>query len=103
MMSANFASQMRAARSATACSTGCTSPGELEMTRRISLIAVCCSSDSLVSLNRRTFSIAITAWSAKVRSSAICLSVSGPGSRRTTLIAPITTSPRSMGITVIAR
>ena len=36
------------------------------MTRRISAVAVCCSSASLVSLNRRAFSIAITAWSAKV-------------------------------------
>ena len=31
-----------------------------------------------VSLNRRTFSIAITAWSAKVLSSAICFSLEGP-------------------------
>ena len=47
------------------------------MTSSISPIAVCCSSASLVSLNSRTFSIAITAWSAKVCSSAICLSVNG--------------------------
>ncbi len=53
------ASHSRAARSAIASSTGCTSVGELEITRRISLIAVCCSSASFVSLNRRTFSIAI--------------------------------------------
>ena len=32
---------------------------------------------SWISLNRRTFSIAITAWSAKVSRSAICLSVNG--------------------------
>ena len=32
-------------------------------------VAVCCSSASFVSLNSRTFSIAITAWSAKVLSS----------------------------------
>ena len=50
------------------------------MTLRISAVAVCRSSASLVSLNRRTFSIAITAWSAKVLSSAICLSVNGRGS-----------------------
>ena len=49
----------------TAASTGCTSVGDLEMTRRISAVAVCCSSASFVSLNRRTFSMAITAWSAK--------------------------------------
>ena len=70
------------------------------MTRRISLVAVCCSSATRRSLlrasssvnrrtfsmaitawsavNRRTFSMAITAWSAKVWSRAICLSVNGP-------------------------
>ena len=36
------------------------------MTRRISLVAVCRSSASFVSLNSRTFSMAITAWFAKV-------------------------------------
>jgi len=40
-MSANGASQMRAARSITASSTGCTSLGEAEITRRISPTAVC--------------------------------------------------------------
>ena len=98
-----LASQSRVARSATASRIGFTSPGESEITRRISLVAVCCSRPSLVSLNRRTFSIAITAWSAKVRSSAICFSVSGPGSRRTTLIAPIAASPRIIGMMVSAR
>jgi hypothetical protein len=42
------------------------------MTFRISAVAVCCSSASFVSLNRRTFSMAIAAWSAKVFSSEIC-------------------------------
>ena len=42
--------------------------GELAITPRISLVAVCCSNASLSSLNNRTFSIAITAWSAKVLS-----------------------------------
>jgi hypothetical protein len=53
--------------------TGWTSVGELAITFRISLVAVCCSSASVTarflsssSLNSRTFSIAITAWSAKV-------------------------------------
>ena len=40
--------------------------GELAMTPRISLVAVCCSNASLSSWNSRTFSIAMTAWSAKV-------------------------------------
>ena len=55
-----------------------------EMTRRISLVAVCCSSDSVrsrlrasSSLNSRTFSMAITAWSAKVLRSSTCRSVKG--------------------------
>ncbi len=52
-----------------ASSTGETSVGELLMTRRMSADAVWRCSASCVSLNRRTFSIAITAWSAKVLSS----------------------------------
>jgi Acetyltransferase (GNAT) domain len=35
--------------------------GELAMTPKISLVAVCCSSDSLSSWNSRTFSMAMTA------------------------------------------
>ena len=50
-----------------ASNTGCTSVGELLMTRRMSALAVWCASASCVSLNSRTFSIAITAWSANVR------------------------------------
>ena len=42
----SFAPQTLAAFSATASSTGCISVGELAITRRISLVAVCCSSDS---------------------------------------------------------
>ena len=59
-------------RSAIASNTGCTSDGELAMTFRISAVAVCRSSASRVSLNSRTFSMAITAWSANVCSSVIC-------------------------------
>ena len=54
------------------------------MTPSTSEVAVCCSSDSdssrvraCTSSNSRTFSIAITAWSAKVVTSSICLSVNG--------------------------
>ena len=61
---------------------GLSSPGELEMTCSTSEVAVCCSSDSLssrvracTSSNSRAFSIAITAWSAKVVTSSICRSV----------------------------
>src|SRR5690349_3761496 len=48
------ASQRRAARCATACNTGATSVGELEMTCRISLIALCCSSAFASSRVRRS-------------------------------------------------
>ena len=48
-----------------ASNTGCTSDGELAMTLRMSAVAVCRSSASLVSLNSRAFSIAIRAWSRK--------------------------------------
>ena len=41
--------------------------------------------------------MAITAWSAKVRRSAICLSVKGLTSVRQTLMAPMGMSSRSMG------
>ena len=56
----------RLALFAIASNTGCTSDGELAITLRMSAVAVCRSSASCVSLNSRAFSIAITAWSAKV-------------------------------------
>ena len=43
--------------------------GELAMTFRMSAVAVCRSSASWVSLNSRAFSMAMTAWSAKVSTS----------------------------------
>ena len=45
------------------------------MTCNTSAVAVCCSKASRVSVNSRAFSIAITAWSAKVRTSAISFSL----------------------------
>ena len=48
--SSNRASQSRTALSAMASNTGWTSVGELQMTRRISPVAVCCSSASLRAL-----------------------------------------------------
>ena len=74
---------------AMALNTGCTSVGaELEITRRylrspsaapgLGQVSVRASS----SLNSRTFSIAMTAWSAKVWSSAICLALKGRTSVR---------------------
>ena len=60
-MIASLASHNRAALAATASSTGWISVGELAITPKISLVAVCCSNDSFNSLNKRTFSSAITA------------------------------------------
>ena len=64
--------------------TGWTSVGELLMTRRISLVAVCCSSASVreaflacSSVRSRAFSMAMAAWSAKVSIRAISPSVKG--------------------------
>jgi hypothetical protein len=92
------------ALSATASSTGWTSVGERLMTPRIALVAVCRSRASVnsrllacSSLNSRTFSMAMTAWSAKVFSRAICLSVNGTASARRRLIEPSTTPSRSSG------
>jgi hypothetical protein len=44
-----------------ASKTGCTLVGELEMICKTSAVAVCRSSASLVSVNSRTFSMAMTA------------------------------------------
>ena len=67
----------RLALLAIASNTGCTSDGELAITFRISAVAVCRSSASCVSLNSRAFSMAMTAWSAKVWSSSTCFSSKG--------------------------
>jgi hypothetical protein len=47
--------------------------------------------------------MAMTPWLAKVLSTAICLSESGPGAPRATLNAPIAASPRIIGMIVTAR
>ena len=53
---------------------------------------------SWISLNNRTFSMAITAWSAKVLRSAICFSVNGLTSVRRITIAPIAMPSRNNGM-----
>ncbi len=80
------------------------------MTRRISLVAVCCSRVSVrsrlrasSSWNRRTFSMAITAWSAKVSRSSICLSEKGRTSRRRIRMAPRGCSSRNRGVARVVR
>jgi hypothetical protein len=86
-MCESVAPQTRAALSATASSTGWRLVGELEMTRKIPGGRRLLLERLLVSLKRRTFSIAITAWAAKVSRSVTCLPVNGRGSIRETLIA----------------
>ncbi len=58
---------------------------------------------SFSSLNSRTFSIAITAWSAKVFNRSICLSLNGWISWRVTVIAPIGSPSRSIGTESVVR
>src|SRR5262249_42267901 len=50
-----------------------------------------------ISSNRRTFSMAITAWSAKVETSSICLSVNGRTEARLKTITPTGFPSRSSG------
>ena len=102
--SADHAPNRRIALSAMASKTGCTSVCAWLMTRRISAVAVCLSSDSVrsvlrawSSVSRRAFLTAITAWSAKVWSSAISAAENPPGSARETAMTPRTSSPLSMG------
>ncbi len=51
------------------------SPGELEITRSTSAVAVCWSSNSRNSARSRAFSMAMTAWLAKFVTNATCFSV----------------------------
>ena len=83
IIAASVASHSRAAFSATTSSTGWMSVGELAMTpkhlssSRSDAPGSRSSLALLSSLNNRTFSMAMTAWSAKVSSSLICFSVNG--------------------------
>ena len=78
MRIAAFRPKSRAALCTIASKTGCTSVTEPLMTRSTSEVAVCCWSACFVSLKRRTFWIAMTAWSANVCNAAISLSLNGP-------------------------
>ncbi len=78
--------------------------------RSTSAVAVCCSSAIVSSwlrasssVKRRTFSIAITAWSANVRSSSIWRSENDPGSTRATAIAPTARPSRIIGTAMMPR
>jgi hypothetical protein len=100
----NLASQIRVAFSRIAWNTGSSSPGELEITRSTSEVAVCCSSASdnsrvraCTSSNSRTFSIAITAWSANVWTRSICCWVNGSTATRVRNMTPTGVPPRRRG------
>ena len=98
MPSANAsAEKSRSQHSMIFSNTGDASAIEWLMTSSTSAVAVCCSSASLVSLNRRAFWIAITAWSANVLSSASSLSVNGLGGWRIAQIEPTPRSSHSIG------
>ena len=77
--------------------TGAVSATELLITCSTSAVAVCCSSASFVSLNSRTFSMAITAWSANVCSTNGTFSGIGPAFSHATLIVPMGSPSRSSG------
>ncbi len=67
------------------------------MTLSTSAVAVCCCSDSRSSLSRRVFSMAMTAWSAKVFSNSSWTFDIGPGSAQPTPMTPIGSPSRSIG------
>jgi hypothetical protein len=73
------------------------------MTLSTSAVAVCCCSDSRSSLSSRVFSIAMTAWSANVRSKMICLSVKGFTSERRSVSTPMASPFRISGTATIVR
>ena len=91
------ARQSSPARCATASSTGCTSVGDSLMTPRTSAVAVCRSSATFVSLKRRTFSSAITAWSTNDFASAISLSVKALALARVKISTPRHSLSRKSG------
>src|SRR6516165_10166124 len=68
-----------------------------EELRLVRLASSSCRLLSWISSNSRTFSIAITAWSAKVSTSSICLSVNGRTALRCKTITPIGVPSRSSG------
>ena len=80
-----------------ASNTGRASLMEPLIADRMRAVAVWRSSDSFVSLNRRTFSMAITAWSRKDSASAIALSLKAFARLLPSTSTPTQASPRSSG------
>jgi hypothetical protein len=80
------------------------------MTLNTSAVAVCLAKASVnsafrasSSVNRRTFSMAMTAWSATVLNSSTCASENRPGRSRMTPIVPIGLPSRSIGTLMMPR
>ena len=99
------ASQSRAADWTSVSSTVCRSKVERLMTLSTSAVAVCCWSNressrvrACTSSNSRTFSIAITAWSAKVFKISICRFGNNPASARAIAKDPTGTPSRNIGM-----
>ena len=84
-----MAVDLRAIVAAVKINTDLERVGDLAITPKISLVAVCCSKASVSSLNSRTFSMAMTAWSAKVSSSLICAGEKGCTSVRRAFSEPM--------------
>src|SRR5262249_425434 len=78
----------------------------LMLERNCDLFSLACCSCRLfswISSNSRTFSIAITAWSAKVETSSICLSVNGRTSERDNHRTPMGTPSRNISTPSMVR
>jgi len=79
------------------------SPGDELIMPSTSAVAVCCSSDSRSSFNKRVFSKAMTAWAAKVVTSSICFSENGCGLLLERKITPTAFPSRRSGTPSIVR
>jgi len=109
-MKARSAAHSLSAFSASVSNTGCRSKVDRPITLSSSLVAVCCSSEvrsspfrASSSWNSRTFWMAITAWSAKVWSSATRRSGNSPATVRVTVMAPMGRPSRSIGTATTLR
>ena len=96
-MPRTWASKRSSALARMRSNTGWGSAIERLMTCSTSAVAVCRSSASRVSLNSRTFSMAITAWSRNDCASAISLSLKALAVERPSTSTPTQASPRNIG------
>jgi len=89
IISARASGNSCAALSMILSNTGWALSTDAAMTLSTSLVAVWCSSASCVSLNSRVFSMAITAWLAKVVNNSTMRAGKSPAWVRVTLISPM--------------